>query len=455
MSDLNGFHFDAITLSNVKPERVEWLWPHHLPRGKVVTLDGDPGVGKSTLALSFASTVTNGGRWPDGTGCPIVGDVILMSAEDGLADTIVPRLIAADADTTRVHAVRGVPLPGEHGDLRMAVLTDIGAMRDLIEDTGAVLLVVDVLMAYLPSGTDSHRDQDVRRILAPLARLADETGCTILLLRHLNKGKGDPLYRGGGSIGIVGASRVGMVVAPHPDDENVRVLATVKNNLAAIAPAMTYRLVSTEGGVARVEWMGESDHSARDLLDATDEGDTPHAAQEWLHDYLQQEGRAPSAEVKVAARKAGFSERTIKRVASKLGVAAESYGFPRRTHWSLPQSNTQSGHQPTAPIGLGPTGPTGPAGSDQDERGEPIGPTAQSGQRMSTGPTGTPTARSGHSVSPIQGNATDRPEDNFGPPCSVCGKPVVAAQGDTHISCRRVVIARNKAALDAPQEDTA
>ncbi len=184
----------TIRLSDVQPERVSWLGPGRIPAGKLVTLDGDPSLGKSTLSLAFAAIVTTGGTWPDNTPCAFPGDVILLSAEDGLADTVRPRLDAARADVTRVHAVQGVTLPD--GTLRPPTLTDVDELHRLVTETGARLLVVDVLMAYLPSGTDSHKDQDIRRVLSRLSSLADTTGCTVLLLRHLNKAKGgDPMYR--------------------------------------------------------------------------------------------------------------------------------------------------------------------------------------------------------------------------------------------------------------------
>src|SRR6478672_2140272 len=155
-----------IRLADVEPERVSWLWPGRIPLGKLVTLDGDPGLGKSTLALSIAGPVTRAGTWPDGTICEHPGAVLLLSAEDGLADTIRPRLDAAGADVTRVHAVQGVPLDATGEALRMATLADVEMLRRLVEDTGARLVIVDVLMAYVPTGTDSHRDQDMRQVLA-------------------------------------------------------------------------------------------------------------------------------------------------------------------------------------------------------------------------------------------------------------------------------------------------
>jgi putative DNA primase/helicase len=329
--------FTAIRMADVAAEQVSWLWPGRIPLGKLVVLDGDPGVGKSTLALTFGAVVSTAGRWPDGTQCRYPGDVILLSAEDGLADTIRPRLDAADADVSRVYAVQGVPIDDE-GSLRPPTLDDIAQLRDLIKATDARLVIIDVLMAYLPINTDSHRDQDVRKVLARLTSLAEATGCTVLLLRHLNKGKGDALYRGGGSIGIVGAARVGLLAATDPDDSDLRVLAPLKNNLAAAPPSLTYRLVPHDlFDVARVQWVGESSHSAGDLLaPRDDEQSAVTEAQNWLEDYLTQEGRCPSKDAKAEGRKVGHSQSSIDRAARKLNVIIEPRGFPRQTYWSLP-----------------------------------------------------------------------------------------------------------------------
>jgi hypothetical protein len=379
--------FVVTTLSNVIPERVSWLWPGRLPVGKLVTFDGDPGVGKSTLALTFAAIVTTGGEWPDGTRCDYPGDVILMSAEDGLADTVRPRFDAAGGDPARVHAVQGVALDGTGEALRMATLADVELLRHLIKRTGARLVIIDVLMAYLPTGTDSYRDQDVRQVLARLAALAEATGCTILLLRHLNKGKGSsPLHRGGGSIGIVGASRVGLLVAPDPDDNQCHVLAAEKNNLAPIAPSLIYRLAS-DGmfDVAYIEWAGVSQHDACALLADRDDDGTATEAEQWLEDYLQQQGSSPSKDVKSAAWKdARIPDRTLKRAANKLHVLVESKGFPRCTWWTWP-----------AAVGPTPFGTTGGGltegqGDDQQEHHESEAENPQSGQSGSIYPTDGP-----------------------------------------------------------------
>lgn len=355
------------TLADVRPERVSWLWPGRIPVGKLVTLDGDPGLGKSTLALAFAATITTGGAWPDGSRCEHHGAVLLMSAEDGLADTVRPRLDAAGADVSKVHAIEGVPIVDEGGErtLRPPTLADLAALEDAISRTGARLLVIDVVMAYLPDGTDSHKDQDIRRVLSRLAALADRTGCTVLLLRHLNKASGrDPLYRGGGSIGIVGAARAGLLVAPDPDDPERRVLASIKSNLGAAPDSLTYRLVS-EGdyGVARVQWEGVTTHTARALLAPAEDSDDRREVDGWLRGYLEAEGRANARDVIRDGKLAGFSEDQVKKARRRVGAESVRQGFGKGSTfiWAIGAigaiDDSHKNPAPMAPMGqLAPTG---------------------------------------------------------------------------------------------------
>jgi hypothetical protein len=346
------------TLADVQPERVSWLWPGRIPVGKLVTLDGDPGLGKSTLALAITATITTAGIWPDGSVCAYPGAVLLMSAEDGLADTIRPRLDAAGADVTKVHAVDGVPIDAD-GTLRPPTLADVLALDEAITRTGARLLVIDVVMAYLPNGTDSHKDQDIRRVLSRLAALADRTGCTVLLLRHLNKTSGrDPLYRGGGSIGIVGAARAGLLVAPDPDDTDRRVLASVKSNLGPAPDSLAYRLVGEgEFGVARVQWEGATAYTASALLATSDDADDRGEVESWLRDYLEAEGRANAGDVIRDGKLAGFSENQVKKARKRVGAASIRHGFGKGSTviWAIGAIGaTDAGHterESMAPMG--------------------------------------------------------------------------------------------------------
>ena len=221
-----------IRVSDVQPERVSWLWPGYIPAGKITLLDGDPGLGKSNLTLDLAARVTRGNAMPDGSQGDIMGpaDVILLSAEDGIADTIRPRLEAAGADLTRVHVLESFP-DAEGLETLPEIPDDLNRIERIVDARQAALIVIDPLMAYLSAGTNSFRDQDVRRALAPVKLLAERTGASVLVVRHLNKSAtGSPIYRGGGSIGIIGAARAGLLVGTDPDDETGvrRVLATTK-----------------------------------------------------------------------------------------------------------------------------------------------------------------------------------------------------------------------------------
>jgi len=333
-------------MADVVPERLAWLWPGRLPKGKLIVMEGDPSLGKSSLWVDFSGHLTTGTPWPDGTPCPI-GAVAVMSAEDGLADTVRPRLDAAGADPALVHVLTEVEqvTPAGYVVTRPPTLGDIAEITSLIETTHAVLLVVDVLMAYLPGKADAHRDQDVRAVLHRLNTVAEATGCTMLLLRHLNKSTGGPaMYRGGGSIGIIGAARGGLLVAQDPDDEtgDIRVLASNKNNLAKKSTSLRYRLTSVPGAdVARIEWLGTSSHIAETLLASPERGeDRPEASavDQFITSYLSHPNRggtAPSKDVEAAARAAGFSTSAIRRSRERLCDKPDKSKFNGGWLWTL------------------------------------------------------------------------------------------------------------------------
>jgi len=317
----------GILLSGVEPEEVEWLWPSRLARGKVALMDGDPGLGKSAVTLDLAARLSAGQTFPDGAECEPAG-VVLLSGEDGLADTIRPRLDAAGADVSRVLALATVPDENGH-DRYLSIPEDIPLIEKGIERVGARLVVLDPLMAFLSGDANSHRDQDVRRALAPLAALAERTGACVLVVRHLNKAPGNnPLYRGGGSIGIIGAARMALVVGKDPQDEHRRVLASTKNNLAKLPKSLMFTLEEAGNGAVRVNWLGDSEVSAHQLLATPREeehADARSEAVEFLSDVLA-DGPVAASQVKEEAEDAGISERTLWRAKKVLGVMAYREG---------------------------------------------------------------------------------------------------------------------------------
>lgn len=327
-----------VRLASVQREPLYPVWTGHLYRGKPHLIEGDPGLGKTTMALDLAARVSTGAPMPDGS--PGIGPagVVIMGAEDGLADTVRPRLEAAGADLNRIVALTAI-VDGD-GERMPALPLDLGAIEAAIAEVEAVLVIIDPLMAFLDGTVNSWRDQDVRRALAPLARLAERTGCAIVLLRHLNKSSGShAMYRGGGSIGIVGAARVALLVAADPDDAERRIVATVKNNLAPHPPSIAFRLVGDEAtGAARVEWLGESAHGASALLAIrTDdsEGGALAEAVDVLRTILA-DGPVPAkAAEQEATTGAGITRATLLRARKAAGVVAEKVGRPgeRGQYW--------------------------------------------------------------------------------------------------------------------------
>lgn len=318
--------------SEVEPEDVQWRSRARLAAGKLTDLTGNPGFGKSTLTLDWAAKYTRGWPLPDGDPHPPQG-VVLLSAEDGAADTIRPRLEAAGADLDRV-AIMTTKADGSLPSIR----ADIALIEAWIREVGAGLVVIDPLMAYLGHDINAHRDQDVRRALAPLALMAQRTNCALVTVRHLNKSEGaNALYRGGGSIGIVGAARIGLLLAPDPDDREARVLAPTKSNLARLPASLQFRLVSASGtDVARIQYEGISPYTADDLVAAgrpPSRGSQRDQAVALLRQALAG-GPRSAVEVKELAAAAGVTEATLRRAKDAAGVRAVKDGFGDGSSWA-------------------------------------------------------------------------------------------------------------------------
>lgn len=329
-------------LSDVAPETVLWLWRGRVPFGKITVLDGDPGLGKSTITLDVAARLTRGDLMPDQT----MGDrdgprsVLLMTVEDGLADTIRPRLEALGADLTRVYALEEVP--GEDGKAEMpAIPRDLAIIEERIRARDVGLVIIDPLIAFLGDSqqTNSWKDQDVRRALGPFAHMLERTGCATLLIRHLNKGSGgNPVYRGGGSIGIIGAARSGLMVAKDQDDDTGarRILVPTKANLSAPAKALAYHMEQADNGSVKVVWEGETEHTALGLLAEPLPEEERSALAEAI-DFLKDElygNPVLTEEIKRRAKTGGISERTLARARRKLNVKSERLHGPTGP-WSL------------------------------------------------------------------------------------------------------------------------
>jgi len=312
-----------VAFSALVPRSVEWWWDQRWPLGKIVVLDGDPGLGKSLLTLDLAARASNGRHAPDGT-MLLGGPTMLMTAEDDAEDTILPRYLAAGGRVEHLFAF-SARVDGE-GQRPPILPVDISEIEDRMVDLGARLLVIDPIMEYLDSNTDSHKDQDIRRVLRQLSIMAARTRSCVLLVRHLNKsGGGSAIYRGGGSIGIVGAARAGWVVGKDPNDESRRVLAPTKNNLAAsdASTSLAFRIISGQMG-AQIVWEGAVNITADQLMERPAEPSKLEMAATWLEDFLA-DGARPATEVYDTGQRAGFSQSMLRR------AAAEHLGFkPQR-----------------------------------------------------------------------------------------------------------------------------
>jgi hypothetical protein len=280
----------VVALCQIAPERFRWLSPGRLAAGKITILDGDPGFGKSTLLCEFAARISRGDPLPGGEAAP-PRPVVLMSAEDDLYDTIRPRVDAAGGDPRRVIAF--ATLPDHHSTGTLGAIPDhVYSLEEIIARTQAALLIIDPLVAFLARGHSDNSNQGVRRAFHSLRGLAERTGVAIVAVRHLNKSMtGNPLYRGLGTIGIIGAARCGLLLAPDPNDPERRILASIKDNLSLPPPSLAFRLLSAPGSdVARVVWEGESQWTADLLGRESASGFASHSlladAREWLRAAL-------------------------------------------------------------------------------------------------------------------------------------------------------------------------
>jgi hypothetical protein len=262
-------------LSDIKSEQLDWLWEKRIPRRKLTVLDGDPGLGKSLLTLDLAARITTGRPMPDGTP-GTQGSVILIAPEDGVSDTIKPRIEAAGGDPSRIRLLHLVEekKPGTK-ETFLSPFTLSKHFIPLVETiyrTLPSLVIIDPLMAVLGSGISASHDQKIRETLSHLTLVAERARCAFLIVRHLNKGGSEnPLYRGSGSIGLIATVRTGLLVTQHPSDENKRLLLPIKNNLSENPGNLIYQVISNAHGIPTIQWLGTNHDSVASLL----KGSTP------------------------------------------------------------------------------------------------------------------------------------------------------------------------------------
>lgn len=339
--------------SEIELEPVEWLWPGRLALGKHTCIAGDPGTGKSQLSTAIAATVTMGGTWPCDEGRSPQGSVIILSAEDGAADTIVPRLHAANADCGRVHIVSSVQADCRAQTRRgFSLQADLDLLEEKIQQLGDVsLVIIDPISSYLGK-TESHKNAEVRGVLEPLTEMAERIRVAVLSITHFSKGgansTGKALHRFIGSIAFVGAPRMAFAVIEDADNSERRLMLSAKNNLAALPFGLAYRLKQTivdKGIVAScVDW--EQEHvsiTANEALaaDSASTGARPcEEAKGFLRELLA-DGPVPAKQVKADADAAGLSWATVRRSKHRLGIKPHKGGMDAGWLWSLPKMLNQ------------------------------------------------------------------------------------------------------------------
>ena len=234
-----------IYLSDVTPQSVEWLWYPYIPFGKITIMHGDGGEGKTTLALNLAAILSRGEALPcnsyDNANWltdPIT--VIYQTAEDGLADTIKPRLLAAGADCSRIITI-------DETDNVLSMTDE--RIEKTIKATGARLLILDPIQGYLGANVDINRANEVRPIFSQLGKIAEKYNCAILLIGHLGKCKQKAAYRGLGSVDIVAAARSVLMVGKPPNDPAKRIICHSKSNLAPMGQSLNFKINN-----GKVEW---------------------------------------------------------------------------------------------------------------------------------------------------------------------------------------------------------
>ena len=405
--DLGHRHIILTPASDIHPRPVFWLWKNRLALGTLGLLAGRQGVGKSTLAYWVAARLTRGELYGIYYGTP--KSVLVCAAEDSWEHTIVPRLIAAGADLTRI--------------FRMEVLSAIDARvgltlpRDLDEveksaiSTDAALMLLDPLMSRLGK-LDTHKDAEVRQALEPLVDVCDRVSMSALGLIHHNKsGSTDPLQLIMASTAFSAVARSTHTVMRDPDDDTGqrRLFGSPKNNLGRDdLPTFSFTIngypVETDEGVAwtgRLEWGDQLTATIEDVMSrAVENGDDKSASSEaadWLIDYVSSKGgQVPCADAKRAGRASGHSEAAIKRARTRLNLVVTSSGFPRSTFWELPSESTSSGRAR--------------AGGEPDEPTEPTGESVGESSSKTTTTTTTQSAQWAQSAHPPARDPTGDPD---------------------------------------------
>ena len=318
-----------INMESVKVEQIEWLLYPFIPFGKVTIIQGDPGEGKTTMVLQIIAKLTRGEPIllkqqsqkeaqkdskenlkqkvlsQDNPIQPV--NVIYQTAEDGLGDTIKPRLLAAGADCSRVQVIDDREQPLTMLDVRL---------EEAIMQTKARMVVLDPIQGFLGTDVDMHRANEIRPLMKRVAVLAEKYHCAIILIGHMNKNSnGKSSYRGLGSIDFQAAARSVLIVGRLKDEPETRVMCHVKSSLAPEGKSVAFRLDKETG----FQWIGEYDISADDLLSGDARGQKSRIAKEFLLDILADGGMAQK-KIEEEASKQGIKKKTLRNAKQELEI---------------------------------------------------------------------------------------------------------------------------------------
>lgn len=352
-AQVTGWQPRLVRMSDVAPKPVRWLWPNRIAGGRLTLLVGMPGVGKSYLTVDMAAHITTGTPWPDGTPCEL-GSVMMLTAEDDPADTIRPRLDAQGADASRVHVLTGAyRLDSKDEADTMISLANVDLIESALKSIcDCRLMVIDPIGSFLGGRTDSHRDNEVRSVLAPIAKLAEEYGPAMLAVAHRRKSVGtvaDDMALG--SRAFTGLARSVWHLSLDPTDTERLLLLPGKNNLAAQTNGLACRILGDPGVI---EWEADPIDMTADEALAQEHGrrgkkeSVTEKAEGWLLDKLAL-GSRMAKDVKDLAHSAGISDRTLDRAANNLDVHREPAGFGKPWQWSLPGTVPEESVSPSVP----------------------------------------------------------------------------------------------------------
>lgn len=309
-------------MAKIETTQTEWLWYPYIPYGKVTIIQGDPGEGKTTLALNVAAALTSGRTITGETTHPVTGKelvpeaVIFQTAEDGLGDTIKPRLVAANADCGRIFGVDESRCPLSITDERL---------EEVIKLTGARLVILDPLQAYLGAGVDMHRANEIRPVMSYLANLAEQYGAAIVLIGHMNKNVGvKASYRGLGSIDLTAAARSVLLVARDKQDESRRIVMQIKSSLAKEGKPVAFRLGENNSFTYEGECEADADKVLMGLPPS--QPSQTELAKRFLMTELQSGQALPTKALIDKAAELGIPYRTLGRAKTELNITTKKVG---------------------------------------------------------------------------------------------------------------------------------